>query len=1144
MKQTSTKVWVPKKCLVLLLTFLGLSFSQSLFAHTVDGYTSACTSTPTYSIDPTVSNVNSSSNYGWQYRNSAGAWICLVNGTNVINGVSFTVSGALSTLTTNPAPIVFQNPTIELNGVVIRCIISDGNGVNPCSMPSGNTYNSGSGSVNFTINVSNTPCGSNRFCQSCALGYPDNSNPPRSQVTFSENDILRAYSPNGNTCGQAVTAIKLWYNDEHAMLLGTRSVTVKRANGTTYTTNYPISAYPGTPTCISNPSMGTTITSGAQAGVDVAAGGGRPIWPALFLTDLTVNGPTSRAGDWQQGGTGIKPTSVCGSWKGSTKFVDSTKTPVAVTITCDPDPAKNDWNLAGGEAPPVGTSNEGYGTLVKWDLASLNLIPGHDYRIQIMVHDGDQNKNGGDAGSACTFMVSAPQMYPDFNVTYVNVPVPGNVSTNDVVPAGTLYGTSPTLTASPAGSHPSITMNNDGTYSFVSDVVGVYLYKVPVCVPGGASPCPTTLLTITVLGPTVTNNPPVANTDIASTKLNTPVTLNTLSNDKAGNPGGSLVPGSVTVTVAPLHGTVTVNAANGNTTYTPAAGFTGKDTLTYRVCDNSTPSLCATALQIITVWASGSGNSTLAADDYVYTPINIAVSGNAKLNDTDPEGNTQTITAQTTTAAGKGTLVLAADGSFTFTPVAGFTGPVNFPYTTTDNGTPVATAKATIYVLVSPELPAMYPDFNVTYVDVHVPGNVNTNDKVPSGTMYGTAPTLISSPAASVATITMASSGVYDFVANKVGVYVYKVPVCVPGQTSGCPTTLLTITVLCSSCNNNPPVANTDIATTKINTPVTLKTLINDKPGNVGGSLVPSSVTVVVAANHGTSSINLATGDNTYTPAAGFTGLDTLTYRVSDNNGLTATAIQIISVRPLTSANITLAADDYAFTPINTAVSGNAKTNDTDPEGNTQTITAQNVTVAGKGNMVLNSDGTFTFTPFAGFSGPVNFPYTTTDNGTPVATASATIYILVSPGAQLPDLTPAIFNDGTTVIQNTTRDNVIRIFNIGAGPTSAPVIFTIPKMEPAFLITINPNETSMNVFGGTEVSNADWIITEQPSRYVFTSKPGIVIPAGGYKDIGLKVTPISIKNSTGNLSVQIVFGTGGGETPYNNNTDNNTYSTN
>jgi hypothetical protein len=99
-------------------------------------------------------------------------------------------------------------------------------------------------------------------------------------------------------------------------------------------------------------------------------------------------------------------------------------------------------------------------------------------------------------------------------------------------------------------------------------------------------------------------------------------------------------------------------------------------------------------------------------------------------------------------------------------------------------------------------------------------------------------------------------------------------------------------------------------------------------------------------------------------------------------------------------------------------------------------------------------------------------------------------------------------------------------------------------MLPAFEITIDPNATTMDVFGGLPVTNSDWTIVEQATRYVFTSKPGVVIPGGGYNDIGLTVKSVGIVNSTGNLSIQIVFGTGGGETPFNNNADNNTYSIN
>ena len=982
-------------------------------------------------------------------------------------------------------------------------------------------------------------------CTTCAIGYPDNTNLPKSAVVFNESEVLVAISPGPTTCGLALpTVIKAYYNDEHAITLGVRQVQVKTSAGTT-TTNYPVSPYSGTPGCMSNPLVGTTIMSGDQSGNDEAAGGGRPMWPALFITDLTANGSSSRIGDWQQGGTGIAPTSICGSWKAAVRVVDYTHgaTPT-VTITPDSDPAKNHWNV-GGEVVPASYNDDGYGAVVSWDVASLHLIPGHVYRIEIMVHDGDQNQSGGDAGEMCTTLVNAitEALNPDINVTYVNVPVPGNVSTNDITNGLSSYGTPVAIAGNPSGG--TVTMNTDGTYSFVSPNVGVYRYNVPVCAQGQSTACPTSLLTITVLGPQINTNPPVANTDIATTLVNTPVTLRTLSNDRAGNPGGTLNPASVVIT-SPNHGTATVNAATGDVTYTPANGFTGMDTLMYSVCDNQAPPKCATALQIITVKDALVKNTTLAADDYAYTSLNVAVTGNVKTNDTDPDGNTQTVAPQTTTVAGKGTLTLLSDGSFTFTPVSGFTGPVNFVYTTCDNGTPQACASATLYVLVSPDLPYTNPDFNSTFVNVHVTGDVSTNDKMPAGTTYGSAPALVSGPAGSHPVIIMNSNGTYDFVSDVIGVYTYNVPVCAPGQTSPCPPTRLVITVLSSNSNTNSPVANVDIATTNFNIPVTLKTLANDAAGNPANSLVPSTVVVTVAPLHGIATVNTANGDITYTPNNGYTGTDTLTYQVCDNQAPSkcATAKQIITVKAPGSSNTTAAADDYKITQINTAATGNVKTNDSDPENNFQTVAAQNTTVAGKGTLVLAADGSYTFTPVSGFTGPIDYIYTTCDNGVPQACASATLHILVKPIGDLPDLSPAIFNDGTTVVQNTTRDNVISIFNVGAGPTTAPFSFAIPKMAPAFNVIINAGDVTENVNGGTAVSNSSFTIVDQGTRYFITSNPGVVIPSGGSIEIGVKVTAVGIKNSTGNLSVRVTFGSGGGETPFQNNSDNNVYSIN
>lgn len=297
---------------------------------------------------------------------------------------------------------------------------------------------------------------------------------------------------------------------------------------------------------------------------------------------------------------------------------------------------------------------------------------------------------------------------PDINATHINQSVSGNVFINDIVSTGTTYGTPVPLTGNPAVA--SITMNTDGTYTFVAGTPGVYSYDVPVCIPGLA--CQVERLTITVLNVSAALNPPIANTDILVTTVNTAVTVNTLANDRAGNIGGALVASSITIAQAPLHGTASVDISTGNITYTPANGFTGADTLRYSVCDNGTPTpLCATAMQIVSVNGNGALNSTTASDDFTHIAMNMVATGNVSLNDMDAEGNTQTVTVQTTTVTGKGTLVLNANGSYNFTPVPSFRGPVSFTYTTCDNGTPSACAEATLYILVTQDT---HPDLSPT----------------------------------------------------------------------------------------------------------------------------------------------------------------------------------------------------------------------------------------------------------------------------------------------------------------------------------------------------------------------------------------------------------------------------------------------
>jgi hypothetical protein len=246
--------------------------------------------------------------------------------------------------------------------------------------------------------------------------YPYPSSNPLTNIAFNESTVLKAANLD-TTNGY----FELWYSDEHALALGVRQVNVKTATGTT-TTNYPITPLGSNPGSAVNPTLGAPFTPSLDQSTLMAEGStdtsGRPISPMLFITDLTVNGQTSRAGDWQFGGTAYAPNAVFGTWKGVVRTIDNTTATPTVTVLCDADPAKNGWNLgAGSDAPPAGTANEGYGAEVRWNLADLYkagvLVPGHQYRFYVMDHDGDQNKAGGDAGQASfTYTVPPPVNQP------------------------------------------------------------------------------------------------------------------------------------------------------------------------------------------------------------------------------------------------------------------------------------------------------------------------------------------------------------------------------------------------------------------------------------------------------------------------------------------------------------------------------------------------------------------------------------------------------------------------------------------------------------------------------------------------------------------------------------------------------------
>jgi gliding motility-associated-like protein len=636
-------------------------------------------------------------------------------------------------------------------------------------------------------------------------------------------------------------------------------------------------------------------------------------------------------------------------------------------------------------------------------LTSTNITTSTYYRA--VVQSG--SCTAANSGTASITVTNCIEVNPDNNSTSVSVPVSGNVSTNDIITAGTTYGTPTASTTNPTGA--TITIDAaTGTYTFTATTPGKYVFFVSVCSAGQTSSCPVTLLQITVLDPTVPNNPPVANSDIATTNLNTAVTTSILANDKSGNIGTVLVPSSVTIVTQPKNGTVVVNA-DGTLTYTPTTGFSGKDSLVYNVCDNGTPANCQSTSVYYTVLAAGAVSTTSALDDYAYVTNNktgtASVSGTVLSNDKNTAGAALTASLVTGPTADQGTLTLNADGTYTFVPTLGFKGPIDVVYNACTSDNPAICAKATLHIVVSPP-PTINPDFNSTNVNTPVPGSINTNDIIPAGTTYGTPLPSNNNPTGGTITVN-AATGTYTFTATKPGKYIFQVPVCAASQTTGCPLSPLQITVLDPNKTDNPPVANNDYSSTKLNTPVTTLILANDKPGNINTSLIPTSIVVNTAPKNGTGRANITTttstsaikslatvGTITYTPNNGFTGLDSLVYTVCDNatpsNCEVATVYYTISTA--TPNSVLVANDDYNTSTNRVPALGNLLLND-DYGGATLTSTLVTGPTSAQGVAELSSDGTYKFTPAAGFTGPVDIIYQACSGTTCI---NATLHILVN----------------------------------------------------------------------------------------------------------------------------------------------------
>jgi gliding motility-associated-like protein len=513
--------------------------------------------------------------------------------------------------------------------------------------------------------------------------------------------------------------------------------------------------------------------------------------------------------------------------------------------------------------------------------------------------------------------------------------------------------------------------------------------------------------------------------------------------------GTALTGGAQTIPVT--NGTVNISAS-GVITFTPSANFnsTTPVSIFYEISDGHGGN--AMSNELITVNAVND-IPTAVSDSYTVNE-DTAVTLNPLALDSDFDGDALSITSIGGTAltggaqiitVTDGTVDISAVGVITFAPSVNFNSatPVRIPYEITDGHGGSATANELITVNSVNDNPTAVNDsysinedtavtLNPLALDSDLDGDTLSITSIGGTVLTGTAQTItvtngtVNISAAKVITFTPSA----DFNSTTP----VSIPYIISDGHGGTATANQVITV--NAVNDNPTAVN-DSYSVNEDTAVILEPLKldSDLDGNtlsitsIDGTVLTGGTQSITVTN-GTVNISAA-GVITFTPSANFNSAIpvSIPYLISDGNGGTATANQLITVNAVNDNPI---AADYINASIlstagATAINALAAT---DIDGTISNYTVTSLPAHGTlalGGVAVTAGqvltpaqvSNLTYDPIGTFTGDDTFTFTATDNLNAVST-TATITIPVG------NNTPVANADTNTVIPSTSAARVIK----------------------------------------------------------------------------------------------------------------------